>query len=371
MRYYTQTHAYYCGVDLHTRTMYLCILDAQGQRLFHQNLPTQPEAFLKAIAPYRNDLVIGCECVYTWYWLADLCQREKLPFVLGHALYMKAIHGAKTKNDRIDASKLASLLRGGLFPQAYAYPAQMRATRDLLRRRCRLVQERSQYLAHIQIINQQCNLPSFEFRLSRSSARENDAILSRFAEASTQLSVRTDLEMIDMLDDQIKKMESHLVKYAQVHQPKTYELLQTIPGVGKVLGLVIRYEVENIERFGHVGEFLSYARLVRPKQESAGKTTGQGNAKIGNAHLRWALAEAALYLLRDLETAKKWRHRVEARKGTGKMIAILAARLGRAIYQMLRRGEAFDEKRFFGLRCATPVTSVTPSIQGEQVMAVT
>ena len=61
MRYYTQSHQYYCGVDLHTRTMYLCILDAQGQRLFHQNLPTEPEAFLKAIAPYRNDLVIGCD----------------------------------------------------------------------------------------------------------------------------------------------------------------------------------------------------------------------------------------------------------------------------------------------------------------------
>ena len=356
MRYYRQTHAFYCGVDLHTRSMYLCILDAQGQKVFHQNLPTEPQAFLKAIAPYRQDLVIGCECVYTWYWLADLCRQEQLNFVLGHALYMKAIHGGKSKNDRLDAAKLAGLLRGGLFPQAYAYPAEMRATRDLLRRRCRLVQQRSQFLAHIQMSNQQYNLPAFDFRLSYAGARENDTIVSRFADASTQLSIRTDLELIDILDAKLKKIEAHLVKYARVHQPQAYELLQTIPGVGKVLGLVMLYEIHDIHRFGHVGEFLSYARVVRPKQESAGKTTGEGNAKIGNAHLRWALAEAALYLLRDLETAKRWRKRVEAKKGTGKMIAILAAKLGRAVYQMLRRGEAFDEKRFFGIRVAPAST---------------
>ena len=349
MRYYTQTHAFYCGVDLHTRSMYLCILDAQGQRLFHQNLPTQPEAFLKAIAPYRDNLVIGCECVFTWYWLADLCQREKLRFVLGHALYMKAIHGGKSKNDRLDASKIAGLLRGGLFPQAYAYPAAMRATRDLLRRRCRLVQQRTQLLQHLQISNHQYNLPAFDAPLSRPSSRENDTIVSRFEHPSTQLSIRADLELIDALDKQIKKMEDHLVQQAKVHQPKAYELLQSIPGVGKVLGLVILYEVETIERFGQVGEFLSYARLVRPRQESAGKTTGQGNAKIGNAHLRWAIAEAALYLLRDRELAKKWRQRVEAKKGTAVMLSILAARLGRAMYQMLRRGEEFNERKFFGL----------------------
>ena len=264
MRYYTQTHAFYCGVDLHTRTMYLCILDAQGRKLFHRNLPTEPEAFLKAIAPYRDNLVIGCECVFTWYWLADLCRQEKLTFVLGHALYMKAIHGGKSKNDRLDASKIAGLLRGGLFPQAYAYPAAMRATRDLLRRRCRLVQQRTQLLQHIQISNHQYNLPTFDFRLSRPSARENDTIVSRFDHPSTQLSIRTDLELIDALDEKIEKIEAHLVQHAQVHQRQAYELLQTIPGVGKVLGLVILYEVENLERFSRVCEFLSYARLVRP-----------------------------------------------------------------------------------------------------------
>jgi transposase len=78
---------------------------------------------------------VAVECIFTWYWLADLCAQEKIPFVLGHALYMKAIHGGKAKNDKIDAHKIAVLLRGAMLPMAYVYPAVMRSTRDLLRRR--------------------------------------------------------------------------------------------------------------------------------------------------------------------------------------------------------------------------------------------
>ena len=56
-----------------------------------------PEAFLETIAPYRDDLVVAVECMFTWYWLADLCAAEGIAFVLGHALAMKAIHGGKAQ----------------------------------------------------------------------------------------------------------------------------------------------------------------------------------------------------------------------------------------------------------------------------------
>jgi transposase len=84
----------------------------------HQNFKASPETFLKVIAPYRDDLVVAVECICTWYWLADLCTREGPAFGLGHALYMKAIHGGKAKHDRIDAQTIAALLRGGMRPQA-------------------------------------------------------------------------------------------------------------------------------------------------------------------------------------------------------------------------------------------------------------
>jgi hypothetical protein len=124
--------------------MYVCILDAAGQVLVHRNMKSTPEAFLATVAPYRDDLVVAAECMFTWYWLADVCAAEGLTFVLGHALAMKAIHGGKSKNDKIDSHKIASLLRGGLLPQSYVYPATMRSTRDLLRRRLHLVRKRGQ-----------------------------------------------------------------------------------------------------------------------------------------------------------------------------------------------------------------------------------
>ena len=144
MRFYTQQHPHYCGIDLHARTMYLCILNQAGAILLHRNMKAEPDSFLKAIAPFRQDIVIAVECIFTWYWLADLCAREKISFVLGHALYMKAIHGGKAKNDRIDAHKIAVLLRGGMIPEAYVYPEGMRSTRDLLRRRMHLMRQRAE-----------------------------------------------------------------------------------------------------------------------------------------------------------------------------------------------------------------------------------
>ncbi len=72
MRFYTQQHQYYCGIDLHARSLYLCILDQAGQVLVHRNMRANPDAFLKAVAPYREDLVVSVERMFTWYWLADL-----------------------------------------------------------------------------------------------------------------------------------------------------------------------------------------------------------------------------------------------------------------------------------------------------------
>ena len=149
-RFATQQHQFYGGIDVHARTMYVCILNQDGEILLHRHMKTSPETLLRHIAPYRADVVIAVEGLFTWSWLADLCSQEGIPFVLGHALYMKAIHGGKAKNDKIDAHKIAVLLRGGMLPQADVYPAALRATRDLLRRRLHLMRKRAELLTHLQ-----------------------------------------------------------------------------------------------------------------------------------------------------------------------------------------------------------------------------
>jgi transposase len=327
--------------------MHLCILDHAGKTVFDRNLACRPETLRRAIEPFRDGLVIGAECMFAWYWVADFCVEQDIPFVLGHALYMKAVHGGKAKNDRIDAGKIARLLRGGNFPLAYAYPKGMRETRDLLRRRTYLVRKRAELLTHLQILNAQYNLAPYPKRLSFAANRIEMNVAERFADPSVQKSAAVNLTLIDRLDELIGDLELYLVRTAKVDDLQTFYRLRSIPGVGKVLALILLYEMHDVQRFDSAGQFLSYARLVRCAHESAGKKLGTGGKKIGNAHLRWAFAEGACLFLRASERAKQWKQKQAAQRGEGKALAILAARLGRAVYHMLRKGEAFDEERFW------------------------
>jgi transposase len=348
MRFYDQQHGFYAGIDLHARRLHLCVFDAQGKVVKDVNIAATPEAFLQAIAPFRADLVVGCECMFCWYWLADLCQQEKVPLVVGHAYYMRLIHGAKAKNDKIDAHKIARLLRGGNFPLSYVYPKGMRETRDLLRRRTWLVRHRSGLITHLQILNSQYNLPPFPKKLAHPGNRLEMDVAARFADPSVQKSAACDLAVIDCLDDQIAALELYLTRTAKVDDVQTYHRLRTIPGVGPVLALILLYEVHDIKRFANAGQFLSYARLVRCAHESDGKVVGTGGQKIGNAQLRWAFGEAACLFLRGSDRAKRWKEKQAKKRGDGKALAVLAARLARAVYHLWRKAEAFDEDRFWG-----------------------
>jgi transposase len=345
MRFYTEQHQYYCGIDLHARSMYVCILDQSGAIVVHRNLKASPEPFLDVIAPYRSGLAVAVECMFTWYWLADVCAREKIPFVLGHALYMKAIHGGKAKNDKIDAHKIAALLRGGMIPEAYVYPQPMRSTRDLLRRRMHLMRQRSERLAHIQNTNHQYNLPPIGKKIAYKTNREG--VAERFADPGARQIVRLDLELIGEYDRLLSGLELQIVKQAKQHDAQAFHRLRSVPGIGKILALVILYEIHTIGRFPRVQDFVSYARLVKPKQESAGKVSGSSGAKIGNPNLKWAFSEAAVLFLKNNPKGQAFVARLEHRHGKGKALSILAHKLARAVYAMLRRQEAFDVNRFF------------------------
>jgi transposase len=338
MRFSTTQHPFYCGIDLHARTMDMCILDQAGEIRLHRNMPATPEALLKAIAPYREQIVLAAACMFTWYWLADLCAEHGIPLVLGHALYMKAIHGGKAKNDKIDAHKIAVLLRGGMLPQAYVYPAEMRATRDLLRRRMHLARKRGELLAHVQNTNSQYNLPAIGKKIAYKANR--DGVAERFADPAVQKSLEVDLALITSYDELLRDVELTIVKTAKHHDAQTLSLLQTVPGIGKILSLVLLYEIHDIARFPRVQDFASYCRLVKCAKESAGKRFGTSGSKIGNAHLTWAFSEAAVLFLRDNPAAQKLLARLEKKHSKGKALTILAHTLARAVYSMLKRQTA-------------------------------
>ena len=344
MKFYTQQHKFYCGIDLHARTMYVCILNQAGETVLHRNMKTDPALFLKVIAPYREDLVVAVECIFTWYWLADLCVQQGIPFVLGHALYMKAIHGGKAKNDKIDAHKIALLLRGGMMPQAYVYPAEMRATRDLLRRRMHLMHKRAELLSHIQNTNHQYNLPEMGKKIAYKANREG--VAERFIDTAVQKSIEVDLALIDHYDKLLSDIELYIVNTAEQHDVNAFYRLRSVPGIGQILALVILYEVQDIGRFPRVQDFVSYCRLVKCTKESAGKKYGTSGKKIGNAYLKWAFSEVVVLFLRNNPEGQKYLARLEKKHSKGKALTILAHRLARTVYHLLRREQAFDMNKF-------------------------
>jgi len=345
MTFYNRQHQFYCGIDLHATKMYVCIVDAQGETVVHKNIKANREAFDKLFTPFINeDIVVAVESTFNWYWLADHCQDKGLAFVLGHALAMKAIHGGKTKNDKQDSMKIAMLLRGGNLPQAYVYPKKMRAQRDLARRRSYFVRRRAELQTHIRNTASQYNikLPTGSLR----SLCNQEGVAELFADEAARLTIETDLSTINSLGGQIRRLERSLQKMAKVNDPQTYYRLKSVPGIGEILALVILYEIGDISRFASVGQFLSYARLVPGCHESGGKKYGSPGRKQGNPHLKWAFSEAVALMLRDCDAAKQTFAKWQKRHGRAKTLAILAARLGRSVYLIIKRGDIFDESKF-------------------------
>jgi transposase len=229
---------------------------------------------------------------------------------------MKAIHGGKAKHDTIDSPKIAVLLRGGMRPQASVYPAQMRATRDLLRRRMHLAHKRAELLAHVQHTNSQYHLPAIGQKMAYKANR--DGVAERFADPAVQQSIAVDLTRIGHDDDLLRDVELTLVKAAKHHDANTLYLWQTVPGIGTILSLVRLYDIYDINRFPRVQALASYGRLVTCAKASHGKRSGSFGTKIGNAHLKWAFSEAAVFCLRDHPAGQKLLARLEKKHGKGK-----------------------------------------------------
>ena len=344
MRFYTHSHPYYCGIDLHARSLYVCILDEQDEIVLHKDIPANPDALLKALKPYIGNVIVGVECMHCWYWVADWCDVHGVDFVLGHALYMKAIYQAKSKNDRIDSFKIAKLLKGGNFPLAYRYPTAMRATRDLMRRRTHIVRYGGQLKAHVKNTAAQYNLP--QTNLDLNYARSRDEYHRFFPDPSVQRSVDMDLYLVGCFNQELAKVERFILQQAKQHNTRDLYLLKSIKGVGDVLALTILYEIGEIKRFESVQQFASYARLITCKAESAGKVYGIHGKKIGNAHLKWAFSEAAALYLQGNDKGKQYLKKLERRMPKRKALSVLAHKLGRCVYYMLKQQKVFDGERF-------------------------
>lgn len=340
----TQTE-FNCGIDLHARSMYACVMDREGKILLHRNIRNNDFAyFLELVEPYRHDLTVACECTFNWYWLYDACVDDKIHFALGHALYMKAIKGTKTKNDKVDSKKIADLLRTNYLPEAYCCRAENRPVRDLLRRRIWLVRLRARIegrmTAGVQVHGQA--------PLTRQEKRDGTKNLrppERYEDPILQLALESDAQVSHFIHRQVLDLENAIIKHTKFNASVQYQQLKTVPGFGVILPLVVLYEIDDLARFPTVRDFCSYALLTPPDSTSAGKTVGSQGRKIGNHYLKWTFMQAALIAKRT-GPVRKYADQLTAKHGKRRANTILAHRLAIAVYYMLRNGNVFNFKQF-------------------------
>lgn len=318
-------------------------MDKAGKILYHREYPNNTTEFLKIIQPYRKSIAIGVESTYNWYWLADLCKKENLPFFIGHALYMK--DKSKNKNDRIDSKKLATLLRTNSFPLAYAYPKEMRATRDLLRRRARFVSIRAGAYAHIECIFSQQGITNIEPKDVKNKTNRR-SLPASFDDPDLALSISSDLDLIERLDAIISKLEKQLLAQAKYHDKTALNILISTTGIGEILALTILYEIHKIDRFHSPQQLSSYSRLVLPERDSAGKIVDRKNRKIGNPYLKYAFTEIIIHAVRYSPKIKKYYENLVSKHGKTKAKFIIAHKFAVAIYYMLKNKKVFDVNKF-------------------------
>src|SRR5262245_17547626 len=201
------------------------------------------------------------------------------------------------------------------------------------------MRKRAALLAHVHNTKRQSNLPESGKKIAYKANR--DGVAERFPDPAVPKSIAVDLALIGHYDDLLRDLELAMVTTAKHHDANTLYLLQTVPGIGKILSLVLLYEVHALGRFPRVQDFVSYSRLVKCAKESAGKRYGTSGTKIGNAYLKWAFSEAAVLFLRTNPAGQKYLGRLEQKHGKGKTLTILAHKLARAVYYMLKRGTAF------------------------------
>jgi transposase len=337
--------ALYCGIDLHSNMSWVVILNEQGKVVLERKLVNEMGRFLNELEPYKDELEsIAVESTYNGYWLVDGLQESGYEVRLVNPTKAEQYSGLKYTDDRHDARWLAEMSRLGILPTGYIYPKEQRGIRDLLRKRLRLVRQRSS------------NLVSLKNGIERQSGERvktnelkrwgNDYIEAKQYDFHVELSFKSTLKVAEAIDEQVRCIEKVALRLVKQHSK--YGVMKTVPGVGNVLAWTILYETGPIERFPSVGDYASYCRGVGSERLSNGKKKGKGNRKNGNVYLAWAFMEAAHFAIRYEPKAKAFYERKLRRSHRIVALKALAHKLARASYYMMRDGVVFDPSKAFG-----------------------
>lgn len=332
------------GIDLHGNNLVIGLVDQDGGRLKHQKLACDLELVDAFLAPYKAQIKsIAVESTYNWYWLVDGLRARSYPVVLANPAQIEQYSGIKHADDKNDAYFLAELQRLNILPTGYIYDAKLRPVRDLLRRRMGLVHQRTALMLSFKSLYTRTTGQAMS--LSRLKGLEVAEAQTLYEHPANGLIATLQKAHMEQLDQSIATIEQTVL--ASARELPCYKPLQTLPGVGRILGMTMTMEIGEMGRFKSAGNFASYCRTVDSKRLSNGKKKGDNNQKCGNKYLAWAFVEAANFAKRYDEQCRKWFDRKAAKTGTVVATKALACKLAKAAWHVVSQGTAYDPQRMF------------------------
>ena len=332
---------YYAAIDLHCNQSTVVLIDEKDRQVFKRRYPNDLELILYELSRFADQLEgIAIESTFNWYWLVDGLQEAGYRVHLVHTAAVRKYEGLKEQNDWTDAFWLAHLLRLGLLPTGYIYPRSSRGLRDLFRKRLRLVSQRTAHILSLESLYNRCR----GGMISASQVRHFSPDI--LADEDWSLMAAASQQLLACLDQEIGKLERRAARV--LSDDRTYGLLQTMGGVGKILAATIGLETGDVSRFQRVGQYASYCRCVQSQKISNQKKKGAGNRKNGNSYLALAWREAAQGALVWQPEARRFYQRKRARKNIWVARNALAHKLCRAGYFIMRDQVEYNPALLFG-----------------------
>jgi len=331
----------YVGWDIGKKWHYVVVMDALGQIRQQTRLPNDPPVMRRFCETLDGPSRVVVEATGHWMAVYDAIEPHVQEVVLAHPLKVKAIASARIKTDKIDATTLAHLLRADLIPRAYIPPPHVREWRELVRHQAFLVrlQTRVKNRLHALLAKRGVTPPLVSDLFGKTGL----TWLAGLELVEPYGAMRTRyLAVLDRLRQQVREAEATIDQ--TVAATLEARLLETIPGVGRYLALLILAEIGEIHRFGRPAQLVSYAGLC-PGTYASGATVRHGRlTKQGSPWLRWALVEAATHVhhVPQSRIARLF-HRLASRLDAKTARVAVARDLCTAIFHMLRKQEPYRE----------------------------
>lgn len=278
----------YVGIDLHRRRSVIVREDAAGQVLEEVRIDNDPVALGLAIEKAGPNPEVVLEATYGWYWAVDVLQAAGANVHLAHPLGVKGWSYRRVKNDTVDATGLADLLRMNRLPEAWIAPPHLRELRELVRYRAKLVALRSGLKAqvHAVLAKEGVAVP-----MSDLFGRAGMSLLAEVPLATAyRMRVESLLELIVAYDHEVAFFTDAIA--ARLRHHPGYQALQTIPGVGPTFAAMFVVEIGDVTRFDRPAKLCSWAGLTPRHRESDTTVVRGAITKQGSKLVRWAAVEA-------------------------------------------------------------------------------